>query len=103
MIDDMQLVSMIKGIVSLSAGQLCTCLPPEIVAYIWSYLTLKDLVKFGHTSCQNYHLVCCAGKNTIYRLIALFRTKGGVDQFLYMMKTEQAVILWSMALWSATS
>src|SRR5882762_7351177 len=66
MIDGLQLVSMIKGTVSLSAGQSCTCLPPESVAYIWSYLTLKDLVKFGHTSHQNYHLVRSALKNTIY-------------------------------------
>ena len=97
-----QLDPSIVGTVSLTAGQTGQtnlCLPPEIVAYVWSFLTLKDLVKFGRTSRSNYQLVRSALRNTVFRLIAPFTPKGGVNGFLSMMRSERAVISGSMALY----
>ena len=48
-----QLDLSIVGVVSLTVGHLTLCLPSKIVAHIWSYLTLKDLVKFSQTSQSN--------------------------------------------------
>ena len=94
-----QLDLSIVGTVSLTAGQTNLCLPPEIVAYVWSFLTLKDLVKFGRTSRSNYQLVRSALRNTVFRLIAPFTPKGGVNGFLSMMRSKRAVISGSMALY----
>ena len=82
----------------LSTGGSNITLPPEIVAYIWAFLTLKDLVKFGCTSRSNYRLVRRALRNTVHRLIAPFTPTAGVDPFLAMLKSERAVISGSMAL-----
>ena len=94
-----QLDPSIVGTVSLTAGQMNLCLPPEIVAFVWSFLTLKDLVKFGRTSRSNYQLVRSALRNTVFRLIAPFTPKGGVNGFLSMMRSERVVISGSMALY----
>jgi hypothetical protein len=94
-----QLDPSIVGTVSLTAGQSNLCLPPEIIAYVWSFLTLKELVKFGRTSRSNHQLVRSALKNTIFRLIAPFTPRKGVNEFLNMMRSERAVISGSMALY----
>ena len=82
----------------MSTGVLNITLPPEIVAYVWSFLTLRDLLKFGRTSRTNYRVVRGALRNTVYRLISPFTPKGGVDRFFSMLKSERAVISGSMAL-----
>jgi len=94
-----QLDPSIVGVVSLTAGRSNLRLPPEIVAHVWSLLTLKDLVKFGQTSHSNRQLVRSALRNTIFRLISPFTPKEGVNAFLSMMRSERAVISGSMALY----
>jgi hypothetical protein len=93
-----QLKSFISGPVLLRTGRSNISLPPEIVAYVWSFLTWKDLVKFGRTSRANYRLVRGALRNTVHRLVAPFTLKGGVDRFMGMLRSERAVISGSMAL-----
>jgi hypothetical protein len=88
----------VLGSVVLRTGRSNIGLPPELVAYIWSFLTLKDLVKFGQTSHANYRLVRGALRNTVHRLVAPFTSKGGVDRFMNMLRSERAVISGSMAL-----
>jgi hypothetical protein len=86
------------GSVLLRTGRSNIGLPPEIVAFICSFLTLRDLVKFGQTSHANYRLVCGALRNMVHRLVAPFTSKGGVDRFMSMLRSHRAVISGSMAL-----
>jgi hypothetical protein len=88
----------VLGPTLLRTGESNVSLPPEIVAYVWSFLTLRDLVIFGCTSRANHRLVRGALWNTVYHLIAPFTPKGGVDRFLRMLQSERAVISGSMAL-----
>ena len=72
--------------------------PPETIAHVWSYLTIKDLVKYGATSRVNYNTVFSAITNTIHRLLLPFAAEHGVLQFLNMLKFEKAVVLGSTTL-----
>ena len=56
----------IKGLVVLSTRQGMTTLPMEMVAHIWSYMTIKDLLKWACTSRTNYALYRTALKSTIH-------------------------------------
>ena len=89
----------IVGVVSMISFNWKIRLPPEIVAYIWSFLTLKELVNFGGTSRLNRKLVFSALRNTVYRLIEPFTPNRGVNGLLSTLKAERAVISGSMALY----
>jgi hypothetical protein len=88
----------VLGPTLLRTGGLNVSSPPEIVAYVWLFLTLKDLVTFGCTSRANHHLVHGALWNMVYHLIAPFIPKRGVDHFLCTLQLECAVISCLMAL-----
>ena len=92
-----QLNSFISGPVLLKTGRSNISLPPEIVAYVWSFLTWKDLVKFGRTSRANYRLVRSALRNTVHRLVAPFTLKGGVDRFMGMHQENPKLLNWTWA------
>ena len=77
--------------------------PPETIAHVWSYLTIKDLVKYGATSRANYNTVFSAITNTIHRLLLPFAAEHGVLQFLNMLKFEKAVVSGSTALYPMIS
>jgi hypothetical protein len=74
-----------------------------MVAHIWSYLTIQDLLLLSRTSRANHSLVRSAIKSTIYRLIAPFTTEKGVQSFLSVLGSQRSVISGSTALYPIIS
>jgi hypothetical protein len=82
----------------MGQGRIGALLPLEMVAKVWSELTMVDLVVYGGTSKANYVIVQASIKTSLDRLLLPFVQSEGVDQFLNVLSVERAVVSGSMAL-----
>jgi len=82
----------------MSQGDISLFLPLEMVAKVWSELTMADLIVYGGTSKANYAIVQASIRSSLEHLLLPFVRSGGVNQFLSVLSTERAVISGSMAL-----